>query len=260
MYLVGQVSKMTNVSIRTLHYYDEIGLLEPTVKSDTKYRYYTTDDLVILQQIIVLKRLGFKLSQIKEMLQVNKNKSKKAEKWKQVFEMEIEKIQQEKKWLDQIEQCLHAILHSLELTGDVTTEYILDIIQSVYAEDSDSFLHRHFTEEEQSILLKKMPNLMTHNDRTRRWMELLKKVHETKAEPVESAASQALAEEIMHFVEQVLQIDFPLIDKYWAKIKPDYGQTEKVLGLDKETIDYIDNIMDYYEGNRKGVDNYGEQN
>lgn len=83
--------------------------------------------MVRLQQILVLKKLGFKLSQIKGMILDDENKEK-AEKWKQVFEMEIEKIQEEKKRLDEMEKSLHAVLHSLELTGDVTVDYIVDII------------------------------------------------------------------------------------------------------------------------------------
>ena len=61
------------------------------------------------------------------MILDDENKEK-AEKWKQVFEMEIEKIQEEKKRLDEMEKSLHAVLHFLELTGDVTVDYIVDII------------------------------------------------------------------------------------------------------------------------------------
>ncbi|WP_099156728.1 MerR family DNA-binding transcriptional regulator [Virgibacillus ndiopensis] len=43
MYLVGDLSKITNVSIRLLHYYDEIGILKPSEKTEAGYRYYTKD-------------------------------------------------------------------------------------------------------------------------------------------------------------------------------------------------------------------------
>ena len=246
MYTVGQLSKKTNVSIRTLHYYDEIGLLHPSNKADNGYRYYTKNDMVKLQQIIVLKKLGFTLSKIKEMMKANLHGTK-VEKWKQVFEMEIEKIQEEKKRLDEMEKSLHAVLHSLELTGDVSADYIIDIIHSVQGDHVDSFLHRNFTEEEQTELLEKMPNLTTHNEITNKWMNLLKKVHQTKGEPIDSEASQALAAEMMQFIREDLQMDDALIDKYWEKIKPENGKAEKVLGLDKETMAYIEQILDWYE-------------
>ncbi|MCM3741584.1 MerR family transcriptional regulator [Oceanobacillus luteolus] len=260
MYLVGQLSKITDVSVRTLHYYDEIGLLTPSKKSDTGYRYYTKDDLIKLQQIIVLKKLGFKLSQIKPMILEN-TKTTKVETWKQVFEMEIGKIQEEKQRLDALEQSLHGVLHALELTGDVSTQFILDIIQSVQSDHIDSFLHRNFTEEEQTILIKQMPNLTTHDEKTKKWMNLLKKVHQTKREPVDSKPSQELAKEMMEFIQQELQIDDAIIDKYWEKIKPENsGQSEKVLGLDKETMEYIEQILDRYEQNGKEAEGRGEAN
>lgn len=259
MYLVGQVSKMTDVSVRTLHYYDEIGLLRPSSKSDRGYRYYTKDDLIKLQQIVVLKKLGFNLAKIKEMMNENHHGSSKTDKWQQVFKMEIEKIQEEKRRLQQLEQSLHAILHSLELTGDVTTNFILDIIQSVQAEYTESFLYRQFTKEEQAILKAQLPDLTTHNEKTTKWMNLVKKAHQLKNEPIESDISQQLAKEIMQFIHQDLQIEYSLIDKYWEKIKPDNEQSEKVLGLDKETMEYIEDILDWYELYGEGTEDDHEE-
>lgn len=67
----AELSKLTNVSVRTLHLYDEIGLLKPTRRLPNGYRLYTEDDLSKLQQIIALKCFGFKLSKIKVLLAQN---------------------------------------------------------------------------------------------------------------------------------------------------------------------------------------------
>jgi DNA-binding transcriptional MerR regulator/multidrug transporter EmrE-like cation transporter len=236
MYRVGELSRITNVSIRTLHYYDEIGLLKPSRISEAGYRYYTKDDLVKLQQIIVLKKLGFKLCQIKEMTQVTADKAEKAQRWMEIFDMEIEKIREEKRRLELLERSLHVIRHSLELTGDVSSDEILAIIQSIQLNDADSFLSRHFTEEEQEILLRQLPDLTARDEKTEKWIKLLKKIRQTKSEPIDSPVSQRLAEEIMRFIREHLQMEDSLIDKYWEKkIKPEDGQPEKVIGLDKET-------------------------
>lgn len=66
---IKELSELTNVSVRTLHHYDHVGLLKPSVRSANGYRWYTQRDLVTLQQIIALKFFGFGLSQIKTMLQ-----------------------------------------------------------------------------------------------------------------------------------------------------------------------------------------------
>jgi MerR family transcriptional regulator, thiopeptide resistance regulator len=48
---VGDLAKQTGVSVRTLHYYDEIGLLSPSHRTDTGYRLYDKADIMRLQQI-----------------------------------------------------------------------------------------------------------------------------------------------------------------------------------------------------------------
>jgi len=52
------LAKLSEVSIRTLHWYDEIGLLKPSSKGANQYRYYEEKDLMRLQQILFFKELG----------------------------------------------------------------------------------------------------------------------------------------------------------------------------------------------------------
>jgi len=65
---VGQVAEMFGVTVRTLHHYDEIGLLVPSERSPAGYRLYTDEDLIRLQQIVVYRRLEFPLEQIATLL------------------------------------------------------------------------------------------------------------------------------------------------------------------------------------------------
>jgi len=65
---VGQVAERFGVTIRTLHHYDEIGLVVPSRRSRTGYRLYTDTDLARLQQVVVYRRLGFPLEEIATLL------------------------------------------------------------------------------------------------------------------------------------------------------------------------------------------------
>jgi DNA-binding transcriptional MerR regulator len=67
-YKVSDVSRIARVSIRTLHYYDEIALLTPTARTDSGYRLYTDDDLLRLQQILIGRELGLSLEDIRRSL------------------------------------------------------------------------------------------------------------------------------------------------------------------------------------------------
>lgn len=65
---VKDLSKLTDISVQTLHHYDRINLLEPSLRLANGYRVYTERDLLKLQQLIALKFFGFELSQIKTLL------------------------------------------------------------------------------------------------------------------------------------------------------------------------------------------------
>lgn len=63
-YSTGKFANLANTTIRTIRYYDSIGLLKPSFVADNGYRYYTDADLLKLQRIISLKNLGFSLEEI----------------------------------------------------------------------------------------------------------------------------------------------------------------------------------------------------
>ena len=65
---VSEVAKLTGVTVRTLHYYDEIGLLKPSNVTEAGYRLYSTADLQKLQQILFFRELDFPLEEIREIL------------------------------------------------------------------------------------------------------------------------------------------------------------------------------------------------
>src|SRR5450759_5270349 len=66
---VGQVAEQFGVTVRSLHYYDEIGLLVPSERTSAGYRLYTTRDITRLQNVVVYRRLGFALEEIAALLE-----------------------------------------------------------------------------------------------------------------------------------------------------------------------------------------------
>lgn len=65
---VSETAKLTGISVRTLHYYDEIGLLEPTSITEAGYRFYDEEALAVLQQILLYRELDFSLKEIRDIL------------------------------------------------------------------------------------------------------------------------------------------------------------------------------------------------
>jgi len=68
MFTVKQLSKMAGITPRTLHYYDQIGLLKPSQVGDNGYRYYGEEALLKLQQILLYRELGMPLETIKKIM------------------------------------------------------------------------------------------------------------------------------------------------------------------------------------------------
>jgi DNA-binding transcriptional MerR regulator len=65
---VGEAARLSKVSVRTLHHYDEIGLLAPSARSDSGYRLYEDADLARLHQIMLFRELGFSLDEIRGVM------------------------------------------------------------------------------------------------------------------------------------------------------------------------------------------------
>ena len=101
MFKIGEFSKLTQVSIRMLRYYDEIGILKPAnIDSFTGYRMYSADQIPLLQKIILLRDAKFSTAEIKDIILGNKELNIVDELQKKKMqinkEIEIEKLRIEK--------------------------------------------------------------------------------------------------------------------------------------------------------------------
>ncbi|NJN80750.1 MAG: MerR family transcriptional regulator [Anaerolineales bacterium] len=112
MIRIGDFSKLSRVSIKTLRYYDEMGLLKPIeVDRFTGYRYYDFDQLPRLYRILALKELGFSLDEINRFLEENSPveqirgmlKLRQSE-IKQRVQEETNRLERVELWLKQIQQ------------------------------------------------------------------------------------------------------------------------------------------------------------
>lgn len=103
-YTVNKLAKLSGVSIRTLHFYDEIGLLKPASRRDNNYRYYEEEQLLILQQILFFRELGFKLDDIQKILNSDDfDKVKALQSHKKILKQNLERT---KKLLNTIDKTI----------------------------------------------------------------------------------------------------------------------------------------------------------
>ena len=106
LYTTGQLAEKALVTIRTLRYYDKVGLLKPSHHSDGGHRLYTDEDLFRLEQILGLKFLGFSLTEIKRFLEKPKSLSESLAMQKEILKDKKERIEQAMDAIEEVEKKL----------------------------------------------------------------------------------------------------------------------------------------------------------
>ena len=129
-YTVGEVAKLAGVSIRTLHHYDEIGLLGPSERSGAGYRIYTDDDIVTLQQVLFFRELGFALGDIRHLM--HDPEFDRAEALRLQHRMLADKATQLMKMMDAAERTIDGIEKGTPMAKDEMFEVFSDFDPKEY--------------------------------------------------------------------------------------------------------------------------------
>lgn len=92
-YKIHQLAKLAGVSVRTLHYYDRIGLLKPAEVGDNGYRIYSRSEVFRLQEILSFRELGFCLTDIKTIVNSpNFNRNEALREQKRLLQMKVSRL------------------------------------------------------------------------------------------------------------------------------------------------------------------------
>lgn len=148
---ISQVAKLTGISIRTLQYYDEIGLLKPSQLTTAGYRLYDDHALQNLQQILFFKELGFPLKEIKQILEKpDFDRISAFKKQKELFLLKRDRLDRLIQLLEHLEKgepCmsfqefdLSDYIHALETFKSSQTETIIQYWGSI--ENFDLFIQK----------------------------------------------------------------------------------------------------------------------
>jgi DNA-binding transcriptional MerR regulator len=139
---IGAFSKLSQVSIKTLRYYDEIGLLKPVhVDRFTGYRYYSSDQLLQLRKLLAFKDIGFSLQQIESLLEDGLSAARLYERLAVQRAELASRVVEGQSQLARLEQMLQQIERNGELSSieikirDVETALIASIRRTVPSYD-----------------------------------------------------------------------------------------------------------------------------
>jgi MerR family transcriptional regulator, thiopeptide resistance regulator len=127
LWKVGELAARTGLTVRTLHHYDAIGLLAPSVRSGSAHgsghRLYTAADVTRLHQILCLKQLGFSLEQVKEYM------TRADYDPREVVRLHLAKVRQQAAELAELGDRLESLANVLDAADEVSPDTFLETIE-----------------------------------------------------------------------------------------------------------------------------------
>ncbi len=141
-YSTGQFAKLADVSVRTIRFYDRSGTLKPSYVNENGARFYTDSDLVRLQQILLLKYLGFSLEDIREMTISQIDSSHLLSSLKLQQKLVRDRIEQMQTVCDSIEETAAELSKHTD-TEDFDWKKMLDLIHLTGMENSLASQYRN---------------------------------------------------------------------------------------------------------------------
>lgn len=133
-YLVGQIARLSGVTVRTLHHYDEIGLLSPADRSGSGYRRYSEQDLRRLQRIMFYRELGFALDDITDL--VNDPDAEPAEHLRRQHQLLTARLERTKRLVEAVEKAMEAEKMGISLTPEERLEVFGDYDPDQHADEA----------------------------------------------------------------------------------------------------------------------------
>jgi DNA-binding transcriptional MerR regulator len=140
LWKVGELAKQTGLTVRTLHHYDEIGLLTPSRRSASGYRLYDGDDIARLLQILSLRQLGFSLDEIRDSL------AKPGLSLPRVLELHIERLRDGIELQRKLCSRLETVAERLRSSEVVSVEEFLATMEAMM--DAETLFEKYYTQEQ----------------------------------------------------------------------------------------------------------------
>lgn len=136
---VGELAERTGLSVRTPRYYDEIGLLSSSRRSEAGYRLYVAADVERLQRIKSLKRLGFGLSEARRVLEDAELSLE------EIVKAHIARLEEEIETRRKVRERLRNVASRLEATQEVSAEEFIETIEVIVMSEN---IEKHYTQEQ----------------------------------------------------------------------------------------------------------------
>ena len=238
---IKEFSKLTKVTIRTLHFYDQQGLLMPHHRNGAGYRFYSQEDLQTLQKITILKYIGFNLKQIKVILATNQLD------WISSLNLQAKMIRDN---IAQLERGLTLIEHSLNLYSqhsEIEWQAIAALLE-VFNMTNDKMVQdwakRNFSETEINFFAA--PEFQQHKVAgEEHWLQLFKEAKALMNTAPSAKPVQELAKKWMDSANSHYNSNPDLGKKMWELMKSGDIPEGLIPGYEQEIVLFMEKAIEY---------------
>ena len=134
MLTVGQVASELGVTVRTLHHYDDVGLLRPSERSVAGYRLYTEADLVRLRHVVAYRRLGFGLDEVASVLEAGADPLSHLRRQREAVSQRLSELGS---LADALDRAMEAEMNGYQITREEQREIFGETFSDEYADEAE---------------------------------------------------------------------------------------------------------------------------
>jgi len=236
----GELAKRFKISIRTIRYYDQIGLVRPSKLGEGGKRLYSAEDCLVIEKVILLKSLALPLQEIKKII---KDQSIETILIAHKTSLEDQLVNIQKS----IAQTT-SLLHILRLEGTINWEDLISLILPLQqSRNWDSY----FSMEEQETLDESLPKIEKDTLSTKKWINLIKRIELCLQKDISPSSEQAklIMEDMEILSEEAFQGDQNLVNKFWEVRRSKESSSElNLYPIKQEIIDFIEKAYSVIQG------------
>ncbi|MGE7131918.1 MerR family transcriptional regulator [Lysinibacillus xylanilyticus] len=245
MFHINEFKKLSGVSVRTLRYYDKIGLLKPVSKTEGGHRLYSNTELKKLQQIQFLKTIGFQLSEIKMMLESEEWD------WSNSLMKQISYVISEKDRLSKIEISLRELINGIAIDGE---EFRIKKIMDLYNnKDSKEVLKNNQNELnfKNTEVLGKLPKMASSDPDSLEWIALVGQLKKYMHLSYSNTRIQNIIKRMDVKKGEDFNDEDEFLDKLWdIRMSPEESKKYNLYPIDQEVLNFMEKAYIHYLDNK----------
>lgn len=230
----GQVSKLRNISVRTLRYYDQIGLLTPSGKDENGKRYYSEEDLFTLEKITLLKSLSLPLEKIRFLLDKLS--------YRHILVAHHNHLQEQLTLLQTSIANTASLINIIDLEGSISWEFVSSLAQNAPLR-SKKWMD-YFEDDERAFLQQAVPNLGRNDQITKQYISLLQRIDRCVQQNIlpESEEGFAIGRELIEISNEAFKGNEELMNQFW-EIRRQPPEESGLYPLSEEILEFTERCI-----------------